>query len=82
MRAAGHRPDAGCRCRPSNARPGDTARQLNQALAHGLSLLISLGTYRLDKVIRVERPDTIVLGLDQPALTPTRGTAAIDVADV
>jgi len=65
------------------ARPGkDSAASLNAQLSKGKHLLLTPGIYDLDEPIRVTRPDTIVLGLGFATLRPTRGTAALTVADV
>ena len=65
------------------ARPGkDSAASLNAQLSKGKHLLLTPGIYDLDEPIRVTRPDTVVLGLGFATLRPTRGTAAINVADV
>jgi hypothetical protein len=64
------------------AHPADTAQTINSALAAGKNLLLTPGVYHLSQPIRVNRPDTVVLGLGYATLTPTRGTAAIEVGDV
>ena len=65
------------------ARPATaTAHSINSALASGLHVLFTPGVYRLDEALYVTRPDTIILGLGQPSLIPTRGQPAICVGDV
>lgn len=64
------------------AQPGVTAATLNQALAQGLHLLLTPGIYHLDEPIRVDRPNTVVLGLGYATLVPDGGTAVMKVADV
>lgn len=64
------------------AHPGDSAETINRALASGQDLLLTPGVYRLSEPIRVNRPDTVVLGLGFATITPTRGTAAIEVGNV
>ncbi|MEU3509225.1 coagulation factor 5/8 type domain-containing protein [Streptomyces longwoodensis] len=64
------------------ARPGDDAATLNRALAQGLHLLLTPGIYRLDRPVRVNRPDTVVLGLGYATLVPDHGATAVKVADV
>ena len=64
------------------ARPGHTARQLNDALACGKNLLITPGVYRLERALRVTRPNTVVLGLGMPSLTTDSGDAVLRVSDV
>ncbi|MFJ8110539.1 coagulation factor 5/8 type domain-containing protein [Streptomyces sp. NPDC096132] len=64
------------------AQPGVTAATLNQALAQGLHLLLTPGIYHLDQPIRVERANTVVLGLGYATLIPDNGVTALKVADV
>ncbi|WP_432118279.1 coagulation factor 5/8 type domain-containing protein [Streptomyces sp. bgisy032] len=64
------------------ARPGVRAATLNQALAQGLHLLLTPGIYHLDQPVRVERPNTVVLGLGYATLIPDNGVTALRVADV
>jgi hypothetical protein len=64
------------------AHEGDSADTINQAVASGKNLLLTPGVYELDKALRVDNPDTVVLGIGYPTLTPTGGTAAVEVGDV
>ena len=64
------------------AKPGDSAKTINLALARGLNLLLTPGIYNLDRTIDVKRPDTVVLGIGQATLTPPRGQVALQTADV
>jgi hypothetical protein len=64
------------------AKPGDTAARINQALAQGLNLFFTPGTYTLDDTIRVTRANTVVTGIGFPTLIPTGGVEALNVADV
>jgi hypothetical protein len=64
------------------AKPTDSARTINQALARGRHLLLTPGVYHLTEAIRVTRPNTVVLGLGMPSLTPDRGGPVLDVSDV
>ncbi|WP_460070986.1 coagulation factor 5/8 type domain-containing protein [Streptomyces sp. YKOK-I1] len=64
------------------ARPGVPAATLNLALAQGLHLLLTPGIYHLDRPIRVDRADTVVLGLGYATLIPDNGVTALKVADV
>ncbi len=65
------------------AEPGkDTAITINHALAAGKDLLLTPGTYDLTEPLRITRKDTVVYGLGFATLHPTRGTAAMTVADV
>ncbi|WP_327287178.1 adenylyl cyclase [Streptomyces sp. NBC_01198] len=64
------------------ARPGDSATEINRALARGQHLLFTPGIYQLSSPIRVTRPGTVVLGLGYTTLRSTHGNTLIDVADV
>ncbi|MBT0768419.1 discoidin domain-containing protein [Kineosporia sp. J2-2] len=64
------------------ARPGDSAARINQALAQGLNLFFTPGTYTLSETIRVTRADTVVTGIGFPTLIPSGGVTALSVADV
>jgi hypothetical protein len=57
----------------------DTAKTLNAALRKGKHLLITPGIYPLEDTLVVTRPNTVVLGLGLPSLTPTTGKAALRV---
>ncbi|MBL0885537.1 discoidin domain-containing protein [Myceligenerans indicum] len=63
-------------------REGDTAADMNAALAQGLNLLITPGVYQVDQTIEVNNPDTVVLGLGYATLVPVGGVDAMHVADV
>lgn len=64
------------------ARPTDSAKQINDALDDGRHLIFTPGIYRLDRTIRIENPDTVVLGLGYATLVPERGITAMTVDDV
>lgn len=64
------------------AKEGDTAAQLNAALASGKNLLVTPGVYNLTSALQVNRADTVVLGLGYASLVPTAGNAAIEIGDV
>lgn len=59
----------------------DTASTINEALASGKNLLFTPGIYELDAPIRVENPNTIVLGIGYATLRPTAGNLCMEVAD-
>lgn len=63
-------------------RPEHSAATLNAALQDGKHLLLTPGVYRIDQAIRVQRANTVVLGMGLATLTPTMGNAAITVDDV
>jgi hypothetical protein len=64
------------------ARPSDTAKSINAALASGKHLILTPGVYHLDRTIDVRRDDTVVLGLGLATLVPDNGAVAVSVADV
>jgi hypothetical protein len=64
------------------AHEGDSAAAINRALRSGKNLLLTPGVYKLDRALRVSRPGTVVLGLGYASLTPTRGRAALEIADI
>ena len=64
------------------AKPTDSARIINLALARGQNLLLTPGIYHLDGPIMVQRADTVVLGLGLPTLVPDHGTLALRTGDV
>jgi hypothetical protein len=64
------------------AKPTDSAKAINTALARGQHLILTPGVYRLDRTIDVKRPGTVVLGLGFPTLVPDNGVAAMSIADV
>ena len=63
-------------------RPEHSAVTLNAALRDGKHLLLTPGVYRIDQPLRVQRANTVVLGMGLATLTPTTGTAAVVVDDV
>ena len=62
------------------AQPTDSAATINTAIHRGKNLILTPGVYQLDEPIDVTRPDSVVLGLGFPTLTPTNGNAAMTVA--
>ena len=64
------------------AKPGDSAARINSALAQGLNLFFTPGTYSLDQTIRVTRANTVVTGIGFPTLIPNNGVEALNIADV
>lgn len=64
------------------AHPGtDTAATINSQLAAGKHLLLAPGIYDLSEPIRINRAETVVLGLGFATLHPIHGTAAITTSD-
>jgi len=64
------------------ARPGESVKKINTALAKGMHVLFTPGIYPLDRTIDVKRADTVVLGLGFPTLIPQNGIVAMKVANV
>jgi len=64
------------------ARPTDSAKAINSALASGKHLILTPGVYHLDRTIDVKRADTVVLGLGVATIVPDNGVVAMAVADV
>jgi hypothetical protein len=64
------------------AKPGNSAAEINAALTQGKNLLFTPGVYHLNDTIRVNRADTVVLGLGLATLIPDNGVTAVSVADV
>lgn len=64
------------------AKPTDSAATINAELASGKHLLLTPGIYSLDDSIKVNNPNTVVLGLGYATLTPSGNNACIEVADV
>ncbi len=60
----------------------DTAETMNAALAEGKHLLLTPGVYELSEPIRVEKEDTIVLGMGLATLQSVDGSACMETADV
>ena len=64
------------------AKPDMPARAINDGLTRGLHLLLTPGVYRLSEPIRIDRAETVVLGLGLATLLAERGVKAVTVADV
>ncbi|MCL6605117.1 MAG: hypothetical protein K6T94_19810 [Paenibacillus sp.] len=60
----------------------DTADTINAALVQGKHLLLTPGIYKLDKPLKIDNANTIVLGIGLATLIPTNGNDAIQIADV
>jgi hypothetical protein len=64
------------------AKPSDTVKAINNALAQGKNLIFTPGIYNVDQTIKVKRPDTVVLGLGLATLEAANGVVPMTVADV
>jgi len=62
------------------AKPSDSAKTINKALNSGKNLILTPGIYNLDQTIKINRADTVVLGLGFPTLVPQNGIVAMRVA--
>lgn len=60
----------------------DNADTMNQALAEGKSLILTPGLYNIDKPLKVDNANTVILGLGLATITCTNAETAIQVADV
>lgn len=63
------------------AKPGDSAKDINKALARGQNLIFTPGVYTIDRTIDVKRANTVVLGMGQATLTSAGGVVPIEVKD-
>jgi hypothetical protein len=64
------------------ARPGDSVRAINSALDHGKNLLLTPGVYDVAQSIRINRSNTVVLGLGLATLTAVNGATPIKIGAV
>ena len=63
------------------ARPGDSVRRINNALARGKHLLLTPGLYEVGRSIAVKRPDTVILGLGLATLKAVDGATPLTIGD-
>lgn len=63
------------------AKPGDSVKDINNALARGQHLILTPGVYDVDRTIQVKRPGTVVLGLGHATLTAAGGAVPLAVKD-
>jgi hypothetical protein len=64
------------------AKPTDTAQTINDVLGHGKNVILTPGVYKVTEAIHIVRANTILMGMGLATVTPTNGTAAIEVDDV
>ena len=64
------------------AGPKTPVGRINAALALGSNLLLTPGVYDLPQTIRVDHPNTIVMGLGFATLIPQNGNVAMQTASV
>ncbi|WP_141502347.1 S-layer homology domain-containing protein [Paenibacillus luteus] len=60
----------------------DTADTINAALSQGKHLLLTPGIYKIDKPLKVNKANTVVLGIGMATIVPTSGNDALQIADV
>ncbi|QKJ19708.1 adenylyl cyclase [Microbacterium hominis] len=63
------------------AEPGDSVKDINNALARGQHLILTPGVYDIAQTIEVKRADTVVLGLGHATLTAVGGAVPMEVKD-
>jgi len=61
---------------------GDSAANINTALANGCNLFFTPGIYHVNQTLHVTKANTVVLGIGYPTIIPDNGVNAMDVADV
>ncbi len=64
------------------AKPGDSVREINNALARGKNLLLTPGVYDIGSTLKVKRANTVVLGMGHATLTSARGATTMEIAEV
>jgi hypothetical protein len=64
------------------AKPSDSVKAINGALAAGLNLLLTPGVYDIGRSIDVKRANTVVLGLGHATLTAAGGATPLTIAEV
>lgn len=64
------------------AKQGDDAKTINKALNAGKHIFLTPGIYHAEEVIKVNNPNTIVLGTGMASIIPDNTQAAMEVADV
>ena len=62
-------------------KPTDPVATINRALAAGKHLLFTPGHYEVDETIRVDRADTVVLGIGHATLNARNGATPVKIAD-
>ena len=63
------------------AKPGDSVKDINSALARGQHLILTPGVYDIAQTIEVKRADTVVLGIGHATLTAVGGAVPLEIKD-
>ncbi len=64
------------------AKPTDSAKTINMALAKGKDLIFTPGVYNINRTLLVTHPDTIVLGMGLATLEAQNGVIPMKVGDI
>ncbi|HEY3311458.1 MAG TPA: coagulation factor 5/8 type domain-containing protein [Anaerolineales bacterium] len=64
------------------AKPSDSVNAIQDQLDNDKNLLLTPGIYNIDKSIKIDRPNTVVLGLGHATLTAVNGAVPLKVANV
>ena len=64
------------------AHDSNTAAEINEQLEAGKNIFFTPGIYHAEEVIKVNNPDTILLGTGMATIIPDNEEAAMEVADV
>lgn len=64
------------------AKEGDSAAKINEQLKNGMNIFFTPGVYHAEEVIKVNNPNTILLGTGMASIIPDNGEGAMKIADV
>ncbi|WP_062356771.1 hypothetical protein [Herbidospora yilanensis] len=64
------------------AKPSDSVKEINKALASGKHLLLTPGVYDVERSIDIKRANTVVLGIGHATLTAVDAATPVEIADV
>ena len=64
------------------AKPGDSVHEINNQLARGKNLILTPGIYDIGSAIKINRANTVVLGMGHATLTSSHGATPMEIADV
>jgi len=63
------------------AKPGDSVKKINDRLSRGYHLILTPGVYDIASSIKVNRSNTVVLGMGLATLTAQKGAVALKVGN-